>query len=181
MTLPPVPQSGRRPSDLPPQTAEAMLRRKHPLDLRDYFAMDLDAEVRRLGKLVRRHDEGQARVDDLFAIGDLCAQRSLDDEGRLRVIYVGKALLAWQRASLNATHDIDRMTAARISDQYLRWLPQAAAEYPSLRNLSVVLWALAADEPPPRLASPGAPVTGGQPVIELLGRERVLTALKKYL
>ena len=170
MTLPPVPQSGRRPYDLPPQTAEAMLRRKHPLDLRDYFAMDLDPEIRRLGKLALRHDEGQARVDDLFAIGDLCAQRSLDDEGRLRVIYVGKALLAWQRASQNATHDIDRMTAARITDQYFHWLPQAAAEYPSLRNLSVVLWALAADEPPPKLASPGAPVTGGQPVIELLGR-----------
>jgi len=170
MTLPPVPQSGRRPYDLPPSTAESMLRRKHPLDLRDFFTMDLDPDIRRLGKLVLRHDEGQARVDDLFAIGDLCAQRSLDDEGRLRVTYVGKALLAWQRASLNATHDIDRMTAARITDQYLHWLPQAAAEYPSLRNLSVVLWALAADEPPPRLASPGAPVTGGQPVVDLLGR-----------
>lgn len=170
MTLPPVPQSGRRPYDLPPQAAEALLRRKHPLDLRDFFAMDLDPDVRRLGKLALRHDEAQARVDDLFAIGDLCAQRSLDDEGRLRVIYVGKALLAWQRASLNATHDIDRMTAARAIDQYLYWLPQAAAEYPSLRNLSVVLWALAGDEPPPRHASPGEPVTGGQSVIELLGR-----------
>lgn len=170
MTLPSVPQSGRRPYDLPNQLAESLLRRKHPLDLRDHFAMDLDPEIRRLGKLALRHDEAQARVDDLFAIGDLCAQRSLDDEGRLRVTYVGKGLLAWQRASLNATHDIDRMTAARTIDHYLRWLPQAAAEYPSLRNLAVVLWALAADEPPPRLSTPGAPVTGGQPIIELLNR-----------
>ncbi len=170
MTLPPVPQTGRRPKSLPPHTADSLLRRRHPLDQKDFFAMDLDPEIRRLGRLALRHDDGQARVDDLFAIGDLCAHRALDDEGRLRVTYVGKALLAYQRASDHARHDIDRMTAARAIDLFVRWLPQAAAEYPSLRNLSVVLWALSSDEPPPRAGVSGVPVTGGPVVVDLLRR-----------
>jgi tetratricopeptide (TPR) repeat protein len=174
MTLPPVPQTGRRPLALPAHTADALLHRRHPHDQKDFFATDLDPEIRRLGRLALRHDDNQARVDDLFAIGDLCAHRALDDEGRLRVIYVGKALLAWQRASVFASHDIDRMTSARIIGQFVRWLWQAASEYPSLRNLSVVLWALSSDEPPPRASASGVPSTGGPVVADLLRRIEAL-------
>lgn len=173
MTLPPVPQTGRRPHALPANATDEMLRRRHARDYKDLFATDSDPEIRRLGRLALRRGGGQARVDDLFAIGDLCAHRALDDEGRLRISYVGKALLAWQRAGAHATHDIDRMASARIIDQFVRWLWQAASEYPGLRNLSVVLWALSSDEPPPRAGISGVPTTGGPVVADLLRRIEV--------
>lgn len=145
MSLPP-PQSGRTPVTLSSDARRAMLRRPHPLDVRDLFATDPDDEVRELGRLaVRRAD-----VNDSFALGDLCTRLALGDGDKLRVFYVGKALIAYRRAGANAPNDVDRALAWRARERFIDWVVQIARATPTPRNLAVALWAVTDedDEPP---------------------------------
>ena len=72
-----LPQSGRHLVELMPDESRAILRKRHKADRFDYFATDPDQEVRTLGRLALRRNN----VNDLFALGDLCGQRSLTDDG----------------------------------------------------------------------------------------------------
>ncbi len=136
------PQTGRTP--LPYQSPEArkLLRMPHPLDERDIFATDADPEIRRLGRLALRRED----IDDLFALGDLCAMRSLTPDHRLLVFYVGKALIAYRRAAERARHDVDRLTAHRAINQFIDWVADSAQQHPTRRNIAVALWAAAEDD-----------------------------------
>ena len=120
--------------------------------------------MRTLGRLALRRSD----VNDLFALGDLCARLSLTEDGRLLVFYVGKTLIAYRRAQEEADERRSTATRARrASSDYLNWLVVAARVYPTRRNVAVVLWALAEEESDGR---PNATIT------ELLdlyrGRER---------
>ena len=74
-----APQSKRKPIDLPPDEIRTTLRKRHKADRFDYFATDPDQEIRQLGRLALRRKD----INDLFALGDLCARRTLTDDGRL--------------------------------------------------------------------------------------------------
>ena len=89
-----VPQTGRKPLPLSEAEARKTLRKRHSQDNLDFFATDPNSEIRTLGRLALRRDD----INDLFALGDLCASRGLTDDNRLLVFYVGKALIAYQRA-----------------------------------------------------------------------------------
>ncbi|CAG1769658.1 hypothetical protein BAC2_00486, partial [uncultured bacterium] len=99
------------------------------------------------------------RVSDFFALGDLCAVRSLSGDGRLLVFYVGKALMAYHRAADEATNDVDRVLAARAVDALIDWVVRTAQENPSRRNLAVALWAMADEEESSPAESEAADVT----------------------
>lgn len=142
-----LPQSGRRPAELLPDELRAILRKRHKADHFDYFATDPDSEIRLLGRLTLRRSD----INDLFALGDLCAQRSVTDEGRLRVFYVGKTLIAYQKALQAAEEAADRDLARQLLHDYSQWVVNCAHAKPTPRNLSVALWALAEDNPGVRL------------------------------
>src|SRR5690606_12822274 len=99
-----LPQSGRQPVELMPDEIRAILRKRHKADRFDYFATDPDPDIRLLGRLALRRND----LDDLFALGDLCAQRVAAEGNRLRVFYVGKTLIAYQKALQTATTPEDR-------------------------------------------------------------------------
>ncbi|MFN8451351.1 MAG: tetratricopeptide repeat protein [Anaerolineae bacterium] len=139
---PEVPQTGRQPISLTPEQIREALRRHHTLDQRDPFATDPNTEVRTLGRLALRRSD----VNDLFALGDLCARLSLTEDGRLLVFYVGKALIAYRRAQEEAGTPFDRDRARRATSDYLNWLVIAARVYPMRRNVAVVLWAVGEEE-----------------------------------
>ncbi|MBC7814852.1 MAG: hypothetical protein H7175_27085, partial [Burkholderiales bacterium] len=136
-----IPQTGREPLPLSETEEQKALRKRHREDSVDPFASDPNAEIRTLGKLALRRND----INDLFALGDLCARRSLNNE-RLLVFYVGKALLAYRKAAQAATHDIDRSLARRIINDYVSWVIHTASEGPTRRNLAVALWAVAEGE-----------------------------------
>jgi tetratricopeptide (TPR) repeat protein len=137
MTFPPPPQTGRQPIRLTEDEIRASLRKRHSQDKLDYFATDPNPDVRTLGLLaLRRHD-----INDYFALGDLCGKRTVTDDGRLLVFYVGKTLMAYNRALQNAGNDIDKLQARRIIDDYVRWVMLIARQSPSRRNLAAALWA----------------------------------------
>ncbi len=140
--IPPPPHSGRAAPALPPEGRRALLRHAHALDTRDPFATDPDDAVRALGLLALRRTD----VNDSFALGDLCARLALDDGDRLRVVYVGKTLIAYRSASERAANDVDRALAARARDRFVEWVIEAARLAPTHRNLAVALWAIADDE-----------------------------------
>jgi hypothetical protein len=137
-----VPQTGRQPASLSPAQIRDALRHAHALDQRDPFASDPNNDVRTLGRLALRRDD----VNDLFALGDLCARLSLTEDNRLLVFYAGKTLIAYRKAQEEATSNLDRDRARHAVDDYLAWLVFMAKTYPARRNVAVALWALAEAE-----------------------------------
>jgi hypothetical protein len=127
------------------------LRKRHAQDNLDFFATDPNSDIRTLGRLALRRDD----INDLFALGDLCAKRALSDDQRLLVFYVGKALIAYQRALESARNDIDRNLARRAIRDLIAWTAAIARENPSRRNIATSLWAIAEYEPDDR-TNPGA-------------------------
>jgi len=136
-----IPQTGRQPVPLSESEVRRLLRSSHPLDERDHFATDPNPEVRLLGRLALRRDD----INDLFALGDLCARLSATQDRRLLVFYVGKALIAYRRADDIAQNDVDRLTARRILADFTDWVVTHARRYPTRRNVAVALWLLADD------------------------------------
>jgi tetratricopeptide (TPR) repeat protein len=138
-----LPQSGRRPVELLPEDIREILRKRHKADRFDYFATDPDHDIRLLGRLALRRSD----INDLFALGDLCAQHVETEDHRLRVFYVGKTLVAYQRALQAALLPTDRELARRMLHDFTAWVQAEALAYPSPRNVAVALWALAEDDP----------------------------------
>ena len=86
-----TPQTGRQPLPLADQEKRKLLRKRCRDDKTDPFATDPNREISELGRLALRRQD----VNDLFALGDLCARRSITEEGRLLVFYVG-LLQRWE-------------------------------------------------------------------------------------
>ncbi|MCA9909798.1 MAG: serine/threonine protein kinase, partial [Anaerolineae bacterium] len=135
----PPPQTGRRTTPLEAGERAALLKKRHPDQQRDQFATDPNPDIRELGQVALRREE----VNDYFALGDLCANRVRTDDGRLLIFYVGKVLIAYQRAENLADNDRDRMLSRRIIDDFNDWLLEEAKKNPTRRNLAVALWAAA--------------------------------------
>ncbi|MFN8418670.1 MAG: tetratricopeptide repeat protein [Anaerolineae bacterium] len=138
--LPPVPQTNRRPPLLSAEQEEQLLSRRMEGDYSDHFASDTDTDIRRLGRLALRRDLRTSA--DAFALGDLCARRSLRDDSLL-ILYAGKTLIAYRRAGKQAVRQDERDLAAQAVENYIRWVLQIAAALPSPRNIAVALWAAA--------------------------------------
>ncbi|MBA3871215.1 MAG: tetratricopeptide repeat protein, partial [Anaerolineae bacterium] len=137
-----IPQTNRQPVELSDQETANLLAKRHPQDVTDYFATDPNPDIRNLGRLsLRRND-----INDLFALGDLCANRSLTDDGRLLVFYVGKTVIAYQKALRLADDDLDLALARRAIRNYVDWIVEQARASHSRRNIAVALWALAENE-----------------------------------
>lgn len=137
-----LPQSGRQPVDLPPDEVRATLRKRHKADRSDYFATDPNADIRQLGRLALR----RSHLDDLFALGDLCGQHAVTPDNRLLVFYVGKALIAYQKALQAATKPEDKTLAQRMIREFAAWVLALAQEHPTPRNIAVAMWAIAEDQ-----------------------------------
>ena len=137
-----MPQTGRLPVVLSPQQIKQALRRSNSLDQRDPFATDPSAEVRTLGRLALRRSD----INDLFALGDLCARLTLADDQRLLVFYAGKTLIAYRRAAETADNNLDRRRAQRAGSEFVAWLIAVARANPTRRNLAVALWAIADED-----------------------------------
>ena len=146
--LPPVPQTGIPPLDLPPDQEQRLLSRRRKADQTDPFASDANEEIRRLGRLALRRDVQHPY--DYLALGDLCAEQSLiEDERRIRMSYVGKTLYAYRRAADLAArngHPGERNVAREATEAYVRWLVRVARAAPNRRNIAVALWAVAEAE-----------------------------------
>ncbi|MBZ0276102.1 MAG: hypothetical protein K8I60_08160, partial [Anaerolineae bacterium] len=134
-----LPQTGRTPIPLSPEETTKLLKKRRKEDLTDYFATDPNPDIRQLGQLALRRTD----VNDHFVLGDMCARRSLTDDGRLLVFYVGKTLIAYQRAREASQNEVDRIQAERIIQEFITWTTAAAREHRSRRNIAVALWALA--------------------------------------
>ncbi|MBC7869242.1 MAG: hypothetical protein H7Y09_00270, partial [Chitinophagaceae bacterium] len=93
-----IPQTGRREIPQTDKEIREMLRKGIAADKTDPFATDPNTPISKLGKLALRRDD----VNDLFALGDLCALQSLtqlaENEIRLLIFYVGKTLIAYRKA-----------------------------------------------------------------------------------
>ena len=133
-----VPQSRRKPIDLQPDEIRNILRKRHKADRFDYFATDPDQVIRELGRLALRRND----INDFFALGDLCAERTRTDDGRLLVFYAGKTLVAYNRALQAAINDIDRNLARHLLNAFCEWVLDHARKNPTTRNIAVALWTL---------------------------------------
>lgn len=138
------PQSGRRPAPLATAERRRLLKLRLDADKSDPFATDPSADISEVGKLALRTPAEQTG-DYALWLGDLCAERSITHDHRLRVFYVGKVLIAYQRATLHALDASARTHATRTLDAYLQWLLQVVEAYPTQRNVAVALWAIASD------------------------------------
>lgn len=136
------PQTGRRPLPLSADAKQKLLRRRVEEDKFDPFASDPNPEVNEWGRLALRSPS----VDYAFALADLCAERSIGGENRLRVFYAGKTIIAYTRAYAMAKNDVDKAKARNALDEYVRWLVDVALAVPTQRNIAVALWAAAQDE-----------------------------------
>src|SRR5262249_24620202 len=136
--LPPVPQTGRIPITLLPEQERKLLRSTVKADRTDPFATDANDEVRHLGKLALRRDEPDPT--DSFALGDLCARLSLSEDHALLILYIGKALLAYRRAGMQSTREVDHQAADQACERFILWVIQAAQTYPTQRNSAAALW-----------------------------------------
>ena len=137
-----IPQTGRQPITMSDDEIRKTLRKRHSDDQRDYFAIDPNPDIRQLGRLALRRDN----INDLFALGDLCAKRAITEEGRLLIFYVDKTLIAYQQALETAKEASDREVAQQAILDFTDWTVASARMYPSRRNLAVALWAVADDE-----------------------------------
>ncbi|MBN1963563.1 MAG: toll/interleukin-1 receptor domain-containing protein, partial [Anaerolineae bacterium] len=144
LPLPDVPQTGREAPPLPRAELARLLAVRHREDFLDLFANDPDPDIRELGRLALRRKP--ADINDQFALGDLCAQRTLIDD-QLRVFYAGKTLTAYQKAASRAEHDLDRQMAEQAIAHFAEWVAEVALHLPAPRNVAVALW-VAADLPP---------------------------------
>jgi tetratricopeptide (TPR) repeat protein len=133
------PQTGRQPISSSSGERKRLLRQRVPDDSTDLFATDPNSDIAELGKLALRRED----VNDLFALGDLCALESITDDDRLMVFYVGKVIIAYTRAGQRSVNDIDRKTAQRAINNYLAWVVQVAQTTGNRRNIAVALWAMA--------------------------------------
>src|SRR4051812_44963178 len=115
----PVPQVGRQPITLSPEQKRRALSQHLPVDRTDPFATDANESIRTLGKLALRRED--ADPNDSFALGDLCALNSLNDD-RLLVLYIGKALLAYNRAGQHAHTNGDRRLSEQAVESYILWI-----------------------------------------------------------
>ncbi len=138
-----IPQTGRQPAVLSDEAVSKALKKRHPQDTVDYFATDPNPEIRTLGRMALRRND----INDLFALGDLCAKRSITEDSRLLVFYVGKTLIAYQKALKVADNPDDRKAARDASLNFTDWVIVSAREYPSRRNVAVALWAIGEQEP----------------------------------
>src|SRR4051812_48063451 len=100
----PLPQVGRQPITLSPEQKRRALSHHLPVDRTDPFATDANDQIRTLGKLALRRDD--ADPNDAFALGDLCAVLSFNED-RLLVLYIGKTVLAYNRAGQQAVNNSD--------------------------------------------------------------------------
>nr|MCU0480335.1 hypothetical protein [Anaerolineae bacterium] len=140
-----IPQTGRKPLPTDDKTARDILKKRDKQDKTDPFVTDPNADIQVLGKLALRRND----INDLFALGDLCALQSATPDNRLLVYYIGKTLIAYKRAVTHAEHDIDRKLAKRAIEEYLRWLFEFAENHPTRRNIAATLWAVAEDDDQP--------------------------------
>lgn len=172
MPIPPPPQTGRQPISMTLRQIEGALRVRHAGDARDPFATDPHPEVRQLGRLALRRKDPSESVTDYFALGDLCAGLSLGEGERLRIFYVGKALIAFDRAFQQATNDVDQTLAGRAYDNFVAWVVEAAREAPTRKNIAVALWALA-DDTEDEVVRVNLPTESDHSITELLEAYRV--------
>lgn len=134
-----LPQTERQPVQLSIDEIERLLRQPHPLDERDIFAADTNDIIRQLGRLSLRRDD----INDLFALGDLCASSAKTPDKQLVISYVSKALIAYRRAADDAEMEDDEETAKQAIKALLKWVIDSARWNPTRRNIAVALWALA--------------------------------------
>lgn len=147
MKIPPIPQTGRKPLPVDDSVARAHLKKRSGHDKSDPFVTDPNADIQVLGKLALRRGD----INDLFALGDFCALQSVTPDNRLLVYYIGKTLIAYKRAIAQAEHDVDRSSAKRAIETYLRWLFEFAECFPTRRNIAATLWAVAEDDDQPEI------------------------------
>ncbi len=149
MQIPPVAQTGRQRLPLSIEDEALLLKKRREADRTDLFATDPDAEVRRVGRLALRRDG--VFIGDYLELADLCAQlsiqrpRSSEDNPRLRVFYVGKTIAAFRRA-LNITPNDNFVPQAL--NQYIRWIFDVAAQFPTRLNIATALWVVAHEDIP---------------------------------
>lgn len=134
------PQTKRQPLPVTRDEQRRLLRQRLPADRSDPFASDPDPDIQEMGKLALRLP---ADVNYSFALGDLCATRSIVNEERLLIFYVGKALIAYRRAGQRGNHEVDQTQAIRAADEYARWVIRTAIARPTQRNIAVALWVAA--------------------------------------
>ncbi len=137
-----IPQTNRGPINLSTSETAKLLSKRHPQDMTDYFATDPNPDIRQLGRLALRRND----INDLFALGDMCANRSVTDDGRLLVFYVGKTIIAYQKALRLADDDLDLAQARRAIRNFVDWVVENTQTNHSRRNIAVALWALAENE-----------------------------------
>lgn len=137
-----IPQTNRRPAELSADKTDKLLKKRHPQDTIDYFATDPNPDIRQLGRLALRRND----LNDLFALGDMCANRSVTDDGRLLVFYVGKTIIAYQKAVRLADDDLDLAQARRAVRNFIDFIVMTAQANNTRRNIAVALWALAENE-----------------------------------
>jgi tetratricopeptide (TPR) repeat protein len=149
--LPPPPQTGWRPITLSERQEERLLSQRHAADHSDVFAADSDPAIRRLGRLALRRGTD---VADYFALGDLCATKSIHKR-QVQVAYVEKTLLAYNNAERLAGQfavDSAIKQAQTAVAEYITWLLEAYHMAPEASNAAAVLWAVVhlpkADYPP---------------------------------
>src|SRR5688500_9935110 len=134
-----VPQTKRHPLPPDPGERDQLLRLPHAEDAIDPFVTDPNPVIKEKGMLALRVRNSQA--DCYFELGDLCAKLIRGRDDRLRIFYVGKALIAYQRAQECAGNDVDRVMGKRAIDMLGDWLVEFARSYPTQLNIAVALWA----------------------------------------
>ncbi len=144
------PQSERAAPQLPPEEVKRLLRMRRKADQFDEFATDPTQAIRDLGRLALRRDA----IDDYFALGDLCAQQSLDEGQTLRIAYVTKTFKAYRRAAEQATEQADHALAQRLIEDFSAWVVDCARHNPDPRNAAVALWVLAEEDSGLRVDAP---------------------------
>lgn len=100
----------------------------------DPFANDAEPSVRALGRQVRQRRPAEA--DDYFALGDLCARLTLQ-ENSLSETYAAKTIAAYMRAGDIAPGEIRAARAALI--QFTYWVIDAAIRIGRYDSLKVGL------------------------------------------
>src|SRR5690606_34914783 len=121
-----------------------LLRQSHATDSVDPFVTDPNPLISELGKLALRVNDTE-KIDYYIAIGDACATHILKDNN-LRIFYVGKAMMAYQKAFELAKLGVDKPMIQQAIDDLASWVINMAMVYPSQRNYAVALWIAADDD-----------------------------------
>ena len=139
-----APQNNRRPPELKKDDKQRLLRKKHADDSIDPFVTDPHPTISELGKLALRVDDSE-KIDYYIAIGDACAKHILKGE-HLRIFYVGKAMMAYEKAFDLAQLGVDKPMVQQAINELASWVLNMAMVYPSQRNFAVALWIAADDD-----------------------------------